>query len=930
VRHLVPGHLWVATKSPKTVKVLGSDVPGGVREPRPLREGVNTTRSWHLPGRRPSSKPGGTTAVPPLLQGEPIREWAFSELRGDSLEEVGLADGIQVGGLLHELHDFGSTFRDSDVFFPDGTSLPSDGIATGQITSTADGGTYWVGAEAPAGSANVAGDPIGGRSQLRQTQSFHKRAPDASLSFTVSAAFIETTDLNAVLGRRCPPVHADGLLCDLVKGELLLDVQAFTVPAAPDIIPFHRFFQVAGGATVSGFAENWNSDAWTSGHSRLPLWDVEDFDFVIDDLDGAAEGLVLMILRQPRTFDVDLSSVEVDKPFTLQAFAMATAYNRIAGPPSEFGSSATAFLRDQQGIGGTAITFSGLEPTDVPGLDPPAQTPVEPAPCPPGSTGDAGTLQFSADRYSIGESNPTPPIRVTRTGGTTGAVTATIITSDGSAVAGTDYTPVHASVFFADGDDTPRAVEVPVLADQLGGEGDRTLMITLSEPGGCATLGSPATAELTIRDDNSGPPPVQPFGLDPRFGTGGKATTTGFGGDRSSMALQPDGKVVMVGGTATAFVLARFDVDGTLDDSFGTGGTVTTNIGGQFSQSEALGVAIQPDPDGRIVVAGYTNRDDVTVACYQPDGQLDETFGTGGIVTGIATGIANDVTIQPDGRIVIAGRAALDPPRGDDFEDLFVARLLADGGPDLSFGLGGQVVTDVGGLTNEAQNVVVQPADEMIVISGSSPNPGSSGVGIDHHTDLARYRPDGQPDPTFGTGGTLTLDTFVGADLAVQPDGRLLLVGTADTTPPTAPPGSVTELSVLRLEPDGTPDGTFGDNGTTNVSVTGRSSATGDPGRDTGSALALQPDGRIVIAGAATAGPNSDFAIARLLADGTLDTEFTDTGVMTIDFFGSTDLAETVAVTDDGNLVVAGLARDNVDGYGVARLSPQDTGPTGS
>ena len=90
--------------------------------------------------------------MPPLVRGEPIREWSFSEYRGDALELVELNSDIQVGGLLHELHDFGPTFRDSDIFGPDDTSLPSDGIATGQISSSADGVTYWVGAEAPRGT----------------------------------------------------------------------------------------------------------------------------------------------------------------------------------------------------------------------------------------------------------------------------------------------------------------------------------------------------------------------------------------------------------------------------------------------------------------------------------------------------------------------------------------------------------------------------------------------------------------------------------------------------------------------------------------------------------------------------------------------------------------------------------------------------------
>lgn len=186
--------------------------------------------------------------------------------------------------------------------------------------------------------------------------------------------------------------------------------------------------------------------------------------------------------------------------------------------------------------------------------------------------------------------------------------------------------------------------------------------------------------------------------------------------------------------------------------NIGVGGTVTTDVGGEFSQEEALGVAMQPD--GKIVVGGYTNGGDVTVARYQSDGELDDTFGTGGIVSGVLRGQANDVVIQPDGRIVFAGTATVDNAVADDFSDFFVARFLPDGQLDHSFGLGGIVVTDVGGLSNEAQNVVLAE-DGVIVVSGSSLNSGRSGVGIDHHTDIARYRADGQPDSSFGTGGTL-------------------------------------------------------------------------------------------------------------------------------------------------------------------------------
>ena len=103
---------------------------------------------------------------------------------------------------------------------------------------------------------------------------------------------------------------------------------------------------------------------------------------MIDNLDGHREALVLMTLREPKTYDVDLSSVDVGEAFTLQSSIDATTYNRIARGPSEFGTSASAFLRDPLGgTGGSSVTFDGLEPTDVPDLPRPAEEPVEPAPC---------------------------------------------------------------------------------------------------------------------------------------------------------------------------------------------------------------------------------------------------------------------------------------------------------------------------------------------------------------------------------------------------------------------------------------------------------------------------------------------------------------------------------------------------------------------
>ena len=135
-------------------------------------------------------------------------------------------------------------------------------------------------------------------------------------------------------------------------------------------------------------------------------------------------------------------------------------------------------------------------------------------------------------------------------------------------------------------------------------------------------------------------PSALPSGLDASFDGDGKATLERFGGDRSGMAVQADGKVIMVGGTSANFIMARFKTDGTLDDAFGDSGKVTTPIPGAdaLGVKEALAVAIQRD--GKIVVAGDAStprpasRAAIVLVRYDSNGSIDGTFGDGGFVFG--------------------------------------------------------------------------------------------------------------------------------------------------------------------------------------------------------------------------------------------------------------------------------------------------------
>ena len=384
--------------------------------------------------------------------------------------------------------------------------------------------------------------------------------------------------------------------------------------------------------------------------------------------------------------------------------------------------------------------------------------------------------------------------------------------------------------------------------------------------------------------------------LDGTFGIGGKVTTDFGGGDAAwGVAVQADGKIVAAGNTFSQFALARYNADGSLDASFGTGGKVTTDFGGAFDT--AFAVAIQAD--GKIVAAGWASGgsfpvSDFALARYNADGSLDASFGSGGKVTTDIAGSgdqASDVAIQPDGRIVAAGTS----------DGRFaLARYNPDGSLDGSFGTGGKVTTPVGQSTFGSALLI--QVDGKIVAAGTSFMFLPTGVLADFA--LARYHPDGSPDASFGTGGTVTTDFGGRRDqavgMALQADGKL--VATGHTAPATGGPG---DFALARYDLGGSLDPSFDTDGKVTTDF---------GGEDVATAVAIQADGKIVAAGGG--GPGTDFGLARYGTDGSPDASFGTGGKVTTEF-GGFDRVLDLALQPDGRIVAAGVARD--DDFALAR-----------
>ncbi|MEH1772880.1 DUF4347 domain-containing protein [Nostoc sp.] len=340
--------------------------------------------------------------------------------------------------------------------------------------------------------------------------------------------------------------------------------------------------------------------------------------------------------------------------------------------------------------------------------------------------------------------------------------------------------------------------------------------------------------------------------LDTSFGNVGKVNTSIGSGteDGYSVVLQSDGKIVVAGyiwGDSTQpnqpdFALARYNADGSLDNSFGNGGKIISNFGEDFGHK----VLVQAD--GKIILAGYIGNGnaDYVLVRYNTNGSLDTSFGNAGKVNG-TKGYA--VAIQSDGKIIVGGTAT----NGSDI-DFALTRYNNDGSLDTSFGNSGRVLAAIGSSGEEIHTIAIQSDGKIVVagrvwkyVNGSSYNQDDLAI--------ARFNTDGTIDANFGNGGKvitpLSASTSDRANsLSIQPNGKIVVGGYIDSGT-----SSLNRTTVLlAYNPDGTLDSSFGTGGQVITSIKSQYDET--------DVVATQSDGKIVVVGSVN---NSSFAVARFL-----------------------------------------------------------------
>ncbi|ULA64539.1 MAG: hypothetical protein LZF86_140065 [Nitrospira sp.] len=371
----------------------------------------------------------------------------------------------------------------------------------------------------------------------------------------------------------------------------------------------------------------------------------------------------------------------------------------------------------------------------------------------------------------------------------------------------------------------------------------------------------------------------------------------------NGLVVLSDGKLLVSGFAGADMTLARYHSDGTLDSSFGTGGTVVTSL----TSGNDVGNMVAVQADGKILVAG-TAGSNAALMRYNANGTLDTTFGGGdGIIVadwGSGGDTGYSVAVQADGKIVMSGNTY-----GGNNDNIVVMRFLSDGTPDTSFDGDGTIITSIASGRDMAYSLVIQSDGKLLV-------GGVTSVGASSDYAILRYNTDGSLDTSFGGGdGIVTTDLGLGSyemgySVALQPDGKIVLAGLG------------TSIGVVRYNTDGSLDASFGGGDGIVIQAFG-----GSTGVDTGVVM-VQPDGKIVVAaGGSYNATGGSFGAIRFNADGTLDMSFGSNGIVTtaMNSVGTKTGVWGASLQADGKIVAVGassngsndditLVRYNADG----------------
>jgi uncharacterized delta-60 repeat protein len=419
---------------------------------------------------------------------------------------------------------------------------------------------------------------------------------------------------------------------------------------------------------------------------------------------------------------------------------------------------------------------------------------------------------------------------------------------------------------------------------------------------------APVVLALVIPLAGAGAAFAQSGVLDPTFGTSGVVSTAVGAGDDFGygLAIDEEDRIVVAGTCAQTnddFCLVRYGLDGVPDPTLNGTGKAIVPIRSDIDRAFAVALHEQ-----EIVLAGFSRqsgKDEFAVARLDASGALDPTFDGDGKATtaiGSLTDQARAVAVQADGKIVVAGFTLTGANR-----DLALVRYTTTGALDPTFDGDGRRTLGVGTGDDEAGAITIQP-DGKIVVAGYAAD------GSQHDFVVARFLTGGGLDPAFNGGSPLRITFGTGNELAngvaLQPDGKIVVAGYARV-------GTVFHFAVARLLADGTLDATFDGDGKLTTAIGSTSQA---------SSVAVDPTGRLVVAGFARIAGNDDFALARYNADGTLDGNFAG-GVVTLAIGNGVDAASAVAAQRDGKIVLAGSKRTaNDDDFAVVRYLVDDCG----